>query len=143
MIKKTLILIGIILASRILYSEPKDLSKITIQVDGVKNNIGSINVAIYRSDADFEQEKFAYVHRLPAIPNAKFIFENVPMGKYAVAVYHDENENMKLDRNLIGLPKEGYGFSNNAKGTMGPPKFSNSSFTIQDSETKIKIQLNY
>ena len=69
-------------------------------------------------------------------------FENIPAGSYAVAVLHDENKNEKMDFNLVGIPKEAYGFSNNAKGFMAPPKFSDAAIRLQNGESKnITIKL--
>ena len=53
----------------------------------------------------------------------EFVFTGLPAGKFAVAVFHDENGNDTLDTNLLGIPKEGYAFSENARGFAGPPSF--------------------
>ncbi|MBY0427835.1 MAG: DUF2141 domain-containing protein, partial [Alphaproteobacteria bacterium] len=61
---------------------------------------------------------------------AVFSFKGVAPGTYAVAVYHDENGNGKMDTNFIGIPKERTGASNDAKGKMGPPKFQDAKFVV-------------
>jgi uncharacterized protein (DUF2141 family) len=61
---------------------------------------------------------------------AVFTFKGVAPGTYAVAVYHDENGNGKIDSNFMGIPKEKTGASNNAKGKMGPPKFQEAKFVV-------------
>ena len=58
-------------------------------------------------------------------------FENVSNGTYAIRYYHDENKNGKMDTGTFGIPKEGYGFSNNARGFMGPPDFEDMLFDVE------------
>ncbi|MNC95537.1 hypothetical protein D3C83_126870 [compost metagenome] len=65
-------------------------------------------------------------------------------GSYAIAVLHDENENFKMDTSIIGIPKEGYGVSNNVKGRFGPPKFADARFRVTEaSSMTIRIELIY
>jgi uncharacterized protein (DUF2141 family) len=64
----------------------------------------------------------------------------IPNGAYAISLFIDVNGNQEFDTNFLGLPKEQYGFSNNAMGTFGPPKFEPASF-ILDGYKKIKINL--
>jgi len=68
-------------------------------------------------------------------------FTDVPKGEYAVSVYHDENSNGVMDKNMFGIPSEDYASSNNAKGVMGPPKYADAKFKI-NTNSKIKITLN-
>jgi uncharacterized protein (DUF2141 family) len=70
-------------------------------------------------------------------------FDNLPRGDYAVAVFHDENMNGRLDKNIFGIPKEGYGFSNNPKKSMGPPKFTDVKFQLSQPEKALEIKLLY
>jgi uncharacterized protein (DUF2141 family) len=63
-------------------------------------------------------------------------------GKYAISVLHDENENNKIDFNFIGIPKEGYGFSNNPKIMFGPPSFDDCAIYFTNN-SKIEIFLKY
>jgi uncharacterized protein (DUF2141 family) len=73
---------------------------------------------------------------------ASVTFKDVPKGTYAISVYHDENNNGTLDRNGFGMPTEGYGTSNDAKGFMGPPKFEDAKFTISN-KAKANINIHY
>lgn len=74
---------------------------------------------------------------------ARCDFEDIPPGTYALAVVHDENMNGKLDTNLLGIPKEGYGFSNDAKALLGAPTFSAASFPYDGQYLELTISLNY
>lgn len=133
----------IFLVIETIYSQAANSTKLTIRVQGIKNKKGTINFALYKSDADFNQEKFSYKNKIPADSNGIIIFEKVDYGNYGVAVYHDENENQKLDRNFIGMPAEGYGFSNNVKGKLGPPSFKETSVLMNQSNTDLSVQLIY
>ena len=62
----------------------------------------------------------------------RYTFKNIPKGVYAISLFHDENDNGTMDTNFVGIPKEAYGCSNNAKGFMGPPKWQDAKFEIND-----------
>lgn len=71
------------------------------------------------------------------------VFQNLPAGEYAVSVYHDENNNKKMDTNFFGIPKEGVGASNNARGHLGPPKYKDAKFLFNGKSQTIQIQIVY
>jgi uncharacterized protein (DUF2141 family) len=71
------------------------------------------------------------------------VFTDLPAGVYAVSVFHDENMNQKLDKNFVGVPKEGYGASNNPKKKMGPPSFEEAKFQLSGTEQSLEIKLMY
>ena len=76
--------------------------------------------------------------------NIAFIeFANLPFGEYSVSAYHDENANKELDTNWLGIPKEGTGASNNAKGKMGPPKYEDAKFDFIEGGQKIQFDMGY
>ena len=69
------------------------------------------------------------------------VVKNVPDGTYAVSFVHDKNSNGKMDKNFMGIPKEDYGCSNNAKGFMGPPKWEDAKFELKGADKSITISL--
>ncbi len=69
-------------------------------------------------------------------------FREVPKGKYAISAFHDENNNQKLDTNFLGIPKEAVGASNNAKSSLGPPKWKDAVFEFNDLSITQKITLS-
>ncbi len=71
------------------------------------------------------------------------MFADLPAGVYAVSVFHDENMTQKLDKNFVGVPKEGYGASNNPKKKMGPPNFGETKFQLRGTEQFLEIKLMY
>jgi len=70
-------------------------------------------------------------------------FSDLRPGVYAVAVLHDENENSKMDFNLLGMPLEGYGFSNDASALFGPPSFKDAAFTLKARPSAVSIKTRY
>jgi len=70
-------------------------------------------------------------------------FVDVPPGTYALAVIHDENMNGKLDANWMGVPQEGYGFSNDAKAALSAPPFEAAEFSYQGQDLAMSISLHY
>lgn len=62
-------------------------------------------------------------------------------GEYSIAVYHDWNSNDKLDTNILGIPNEPYGFSNNARSKWGPPKYEIAQFELNQSKKEMVIQV--
>lgn len=114
--------------------------KLTVTVSGVKNNTGAVKVGLYNSDGTFL--KTTYKSLASEIKNNKavVIFDNLPAGEYAISTYHDENNDGKLNRNAMGIPSEDYAASNNAKGFMGPPSYTDAKFTV-GKDSKIEITL--
>lgn len=103
---------------------------------------GNLMVAIFDKSNTFLSDK-ALKERM--VDMSKYSDEqlkfDLPPGRYAVAVYLDQNKNKELDRNFFGLPTEPYGFSNNPKGLMGPPSFAQTSFELS-ADMKLTIRLS-
>lgn len=116
---------------------------LTILLDGFPDNNGDAKIALCNSEATCKSDKTAF--RAAELPirekKASWTVPDLPWGTYAVKVYHDENSNGKLDKNTLGLPKEAYGFSNNARGTFGPPAYQNMIFRLERSQLTIRITL--
>lgn len=72
---------------------------------------------------------------------AQLVFSGLPAGRYVVKSFADENGNAKLDTNLLGLPTERYGFSNNARGRMGPPTFDAAAVLLDADSSRITVRL--
>ncbi|MDA6068461.1 DUF2141 domain-containing protein [Flavobacterium sp. AC] len=113
---------------------------LTVSVSGLKNNTGMVKVGLYNSDETFL--KTIYKSVASKIKNNEVIvtFEGIPAGEYAISTYHDENNNGKLDKNMMGIPSEDYAASNNAKGFMGPPAYKDAKFVV-NKDSKIEIIL--
>jgi uncharacterized protein (DUF2141 family) len=121
---------------------------IHVEISGLRNDTGQMLCALYPSaQADaFPKKAEKAVARLTAkIADGQAVceFSGIAPGTYAVSVVHDENSNGKLDTNFIGMPREGVGASNDAKGHMGPPKFSAAAFQYAGGRLDLKIHVNY
>lgn len=118
---------------------------IVIRVDKIRNSKGFILVALHATAADFPKTTGkAFKLERGTINNgsSEIVLKDVPPGTYAVALFHDENNDQKLNTNFLGIPKEGYGFSNNAYHTFRAPDFSEASFKHDDNSTVI-IHMHY
>lgn len=117
-------------------AEETDKQTLEISIAGLKNNNGKILIALYNNEDGFNKPEKVfkeYYVDIVSIP-LKITLNNLPSGTYAFALFHDENNNRILDKNLIGIPKEGFTFSNNALGSFGPPPFDKAKFTISASK---------
>jgi len=106
---------------------------------------GDIYIAIYDNDDDYmEIEKVAFQKIAAVVGESQTILiKDMPEGEYAVSVFHDLNGNGELDTNAIGIPSEPYGFSNDARGRFGPPKFKSTKFAFPATqEISIKLMNN-
>ena len=109
-----------------------DKQDIIVKIVNVKSDEGKIYVGLYDSENSFL--KTTYRGQVLSIENnaCKTIFKDVPFGEYAISIYHDINSNAKLDKNFLGIPKEDYTCSNGAKGFMGPPKWNDAKFRLEN-----------
>ena len=96
-------------------------AELSITVDGVRAAQGAVRVALFDA-ADRFLKRALQTASAPATEGATTLaLRDLAAGDYAVAVYHDANDNRKLDQNMMGIPVEAAGFSNDAVGNMGPP----------------------
>jgi uncharacterized protein (DUF2141 family) len=119
---------------------------LSVMITNFKNDKGSVVVALYSNAEGFPKSpEKAYRVLTLQIVNKQAVadFGNLPPGEYGVSVYHDENGNKKMDTNFFGIPKEGVGNSNNAKGHFGPPKYSDAKFEFNGDKQTITIKIVY
>lgn len=113
----------------------------------IRNSTGSVACALFESSAGFPAEYLYSATNIMVIKvrdkEARCDFEDITPGTYALAVVHDENMNGKLDTNWLGIPTEGYGFSNNAKALLGAPSFSAANFPYEGQNLDLTISLHY
>ena len=118
--------------------------ELKINVKNIVNNTGLIHYALYDDPSFFpdEQGKISGGNkRVEEVIADGILIKELNESYYAVAIYHDENSNKKFDT-FLSIPKENYGFSNNAAVFFGPPKFEDAAvFVEQDNTTEIEIEL--
>ena len=119
---------------------------IRLEIETLRNDNGQVVCALYSSSDGFpkkSEKSLAHVNSPIADKHAVCEFMGIAPGTYAVSVFHDENSNGKLDTNLLGIPREGVGASNDANGHLGPPKFDAAAFQFPGGRMTLKIKINY
>ena len=116
--------------------------KLSIHISGISKIKGSLFIAIFRPTDDFPVfgKQFKGIVKEVEGKSQNYTFDVLPEGEYAVAIYQDANRNKILDKNLLGIPTEIYGFSNNARRTFSAPSFQEAKI-ILNKDMKIAIQL--
>jgi uncharacterized protein (DUF2141 family) len=122
-------------------------TKLTVVVNGIRHQKGDICFRVYASEKGFPMSDTSEVQSGCTKITGKSVtkhFYGLKPGKYAVAIVDDQNGNRKLDTDFFGIPKEGFGISNNPKVSIqtGTPKFYKSSFTVSRNTT-INISVKY
>lgn len=115
--------------------EAQELYTLTIKIEEVDSDDGLMFVSMYNKEVDFLDKSYKGTKSKIANNSCEVTFTDLPKGTYAVSIFHDENDNGKLDSNFLGIPKEDYGCSNNAKGFMGPPKWNDAKFELRENKS--------
>ena len=124
--------------------------ELTINISG-QNKSGILNLAIYNNAEAYDRSVkgegrseggfFSGIDSFIELKESHKFVINVPEGIYAIALFIDANKNMKIDKNFLGIPKEQYGFSNNAMGTLSGPSFEQAKFQVKGNSTQnIKLK---
>ena len=117
-------------------------SNVEVVIKKIKGTAGSLRVALFNSEEQFLKTPFKGEIVKISGETVTVVFKNVPAGTYGASVIHDENENEKMDTGMMGIPKEGFGFSNDAMGMFGPPKFKEASFVLPATKS-VSVTLKY
>lgn len=130
------------MAQEISYPEKENSTQFKLVIEGIDKIEGEIRIAVFDSKDKYTKDP---VHAVVIPVDSTTVIwkqEMLPFGEYAIAVYHDKNENGKIDTNILGIPKEDYGFSNNARGRFGPASWEDSKFKVDEANfsTSIKIK---
>jgi uncharacterized protein (DUF2141 family) len=125
----------------------QDCPGIHVKILDIRNSTGTVACALFESPAGFPSEFLHSATNVMIIKirksQARCDFMDIPPGTYAMVVIHDENMNGKLDTNVLGIPKEGYGFSKDAKKWLGTPTFSDASFLYDGQNVDLTMTLHY
>ena len=126
-------------------AEAEGSLQLRLEVSSLRNAKGTLNCRLFTDANGFPDGEGARTIRVP-IEGAQTActFSNLAPGTYAVAVVHDENGNGRLDKNLVGVPTEGYGVSNNRTYAMSSPKWDESKFVVAPGEAvALRVNLRY
>lgn len=127
-------------------SGPDSSVEIRVVVNGIKPVSGNIGLLLFKSKEGFPGERDKSVMQAKIMvksSSVEHLFSGLSPGRYAVSIVHDANNNGKLDTNFMGIPKEGYGVSNNAINNFGPPRFDDASFLLGSQDKSIQISVKY
>jgi len=116
-----------------------------VEVNGFQSSKGIAMITLYDTKDKYDNEinAFREAQILNNESRAVWTVNDLPSGEYAIKMYYDENDNGIMDTNFLGIPKEGFGFSNNAEAELSPPSFEKTMFKINDGVVKQTIQLTY
>ncbi|MDF1719203.1 MAG: DUF2141 domain-containing protein [Minwuia sp.] len=117
-----------------------------VSVTGVRDDAGAIRIALYHEASTFLKagEEHAAMFRKAGPGDLTFIFGGLPGGRYAVAIYHDQNANGELDTNLLGIPLEGIAFSEGATATFSAPSFDDAAIMVPtEGQARTQARLSY
>lgn len=120
---------------------------IHVKILDIRNSTGAVACALFEAPEGFPAEYLHFATNIMMIKvrntQARCDFLDIPPGTYALAVIHDEDMDGKLGANWLGVPTEGYGFSNDAKALTGPPSFEAASFPYDGKTLDLTISLHY
>lgn len=119
---------------------------IRVEITGLRNNNGYVLVSVFKEGSGFPDQAEKAVRKAKlGINNRKaaIVFNDIQPGQYAISILHDENGDQKMNTNGLGIPKEGYGFSNNVTGAFGPPSFKRASFKFNGDLSAVTIKTRY
>ena len=126
---------------------PALAAELVIEVRGVRSDAGRLYVAVHTprkgEKYPYADGMFAGVQQRAHRGDMRFVLRDLPPGRYAVNAFHDENGNGDLDTNVLGVPKEGYGFANDPATTFGPPEFEEAAVTAGDAPATAAMTITY
>ncbi len=114
---------------------------LTVEIKGVNSANGQIYIGLYDKAEGWMKGGFKNVETAAKKDRVIYEFKDLPEGVYAISLYHDENGNGKFDSNLVGMPIEPYGFSNDAMGNFGPPTFEQAKFKLDSAKKTVTLNL--
>lgn len=129
-----------------------DQGTITVHVTGLRNDKGVVRMALFNSAASYTNSRGpkgntqgAFMKGAAPVKTSEctYAFENVPYGEYAIKLFHDEANNGEFETGMFGIPKVEYGFSNNARGKMGPAPYEKAKFNLSQPNMTMEITAHH
>ena len=124
-------------------NDDKQIGQLKVTMRGLENDEGKVRIGLCDSKENYTRDGDPFRGASVVIKDrkAECTFEGIPYGTYAIKLYHDKNGNDELDTNFLGIPKEPYGFSNNARGTFGPAKWDDAKFVFNAKSMSMEIEV--
>lgn len=119
---------------------------LTVVVDGLESDRGTVAFALYASKATYLEEplrkgRLEVVRGEDGEHTSRWVLEELPAGDYALSLYHDEDGDGELDKAAFGIPREPYGFSNDARSTTGPPGWEKARFRFAGGDGEVRVRV--
>lgn len=137
--------LGLLGAGTMLAGMAEETASIEVSVHNVRNAKGVVHACLTADAKDFPKCENQPKHHQKTVSSKNALsitFSGVKPGRYAIALMHDENNNGKIDRAIL-IPKEGFGFSRDAKVRMGPPSFKSAAFDVKQGRNTHSIKMRY
>lgn len=118
---------------------------LNLSITNLKNTQGKLFIGLYNKKENFPIQSKIYKGepvKITSMEPLQYQFTQLLEGEYAIAIFHDENGNQTLDTNFVGMPTEGYGFSNNVRKLFSAPSFEEAKFSVQD-DMNLSIRIGY
>jgi len=126
------------------FSLSSQTADLTVKVTNIHPLTGKVMLAVFNSkETYFDIDQMFAGCEIPADSSVvSYTFKDLPVGTYAITIYHDEDGNGEMNRSWLGMPQEGYAFSNNFTSLIRPASFDDAAFQLQR-DTTLEIKMNY
>lgn len=118
------------------------ITRLTVQVSNLKTLQGTLSVGLFGTQNNFPTGPSLTTQQITVSDHTQTVTFEVPPGNYAVALFHDENNNGRMDKRALGIPKEPYGFSNNVRPKFSAPTFKECSFRVGSEPQTVRIKID-
>lgn len=125
-------------------NEKEPRSELLINIEDIRSVEGKIAILVFDQANGFPgNAQNAIVNRVVDVTalTMNINLGQLPQGNYAIAIIHDKNSNKQFDKNMLGIPKEPFGFSNTERVYFGPPSFAEASIFLSQKSSRIRIRL--
>ena len=123
------------------FTTPVSASDLAFEILGVNSSNGKLYIQLFKGEKNYQQGKTVSASAINAKKGSvTVLFNNIEEGEYVLRFFHDENDDGEMQKNLSGMPVEGYGFSNNAKPNFGPASYNDMKFLVSATDTKVRNQ---
>ncbi|WP_020602505.1 DUF2141 domain-containing protein [Spirosoma spitsbergense] len=116
-------------------------ARLQVDIHNVNSQNGAVFVALFKPGREFPEGKPVEGKKIDASASSLQITFSVEPGNYALALFHDMNSNGKMDKNMLGIPKEPYGFSNDFRPRFSVPRFSDCQFSVGEGGKTVRVNL--
>ena len=112
----------------------------------IHSSKGTLRVGVFKTQEEFAAEKpfkSFNISKSELANNSLSAIINLPNGSYGISILDDENNNAKMDYNMVGIPKEGFGFSNYYLSGFSKPKLKDFTFTVENGSVQVSCKMRY